>query len=277
VKQRLSSTMVGETLLKRMDASGFLGFDVWEFSARSLRRPYGRLFLTAVVLRHPWRSLAGLSVYGRDVRPARQACIAPVRVSSRAALNAGLAGTDWVVAMGFCEKPMDPLCPAGRFNHRCCVLEQPDRPELPAPCEKCRIRKVACHALAAGATLYIMTSAEDIARDLLFPSLLSPRDRYALISVCPYSVPPLTLAMAICGLHGWVLPYAGGDCPDFTAWARADQGIKLEQTFPSDSAHQRLIGLMRDLAELRSGAGRAAARHFRQSGPVYVPAGVTGS
>jgi hypothetical protein len=263
--------MVGENLLKRMDARGFLGFDVWEFSVRSLRRPYGRLFLTAAVLRHPWRSLAGLSAYRRDLRPARKTSIAPVRVSSRTALNAGLAETGWVVAMGFCEKPMDPPCPAGRFNHRCRLLEEPAPPEPLMPCEKCRIREVAGCALAAGAALYIMTSAEDIARDLLLPSLLPARECHVLISVCPYSVPPLTLAMAICRLHGWVLPYAGGDCPDFAAWARADQGIKPERTFPSDSAHRRLIGFMQDLAALRSGADRAALPHFRQSGHMYVP------
>ena len=264
--------MAGDSLLRRMDASRFLGFDVWEFSARSVRRPYGRLFLTAVVLRHPWRMLAGVLAYRRRVLPARLADVTAVQVDSPADFPAALTDTGWVVGMGFCEKPTDPLCPSGRFNHRCWLLEQPVVPALPVPCGKCRIREVAHHALAAGAALYIMTSAEDIARDLLLTSLRKAQMGQTVLSVCPYSVPPLSLAMAICRLRGWVLPYERGDCRDFSAWMLADGGIKEEQTSPSISAHQRLLALLSEVAALRAAAGRTNAQRFLPSGSMYVPA-----
>jgi len=264
--------MAGDSLLRRMDACRFLGFDVWEFSALSVLRPYGRLFLTAVVLRHPRRTLAGVLAYRRRVLPGRLADVTSVQADSRADFLAVLAGTGWIVAMGFCEKPTDPLCPSGRFNHRCWLLEQPVAPALPVPCSQCRIREIAHHALPAGAALYIMTSAEDIARDLLLTSLRKAQMTKAVLSVCPYSVPPLSLAMAICKLCGWVLPYERGDCRDFSAWMRADGGIKEEQTSPSVSAHQRLLSLLNEVAALRAATGRVNARRFLPSGPKYVPA-----
>jgi len=264
--------MAGVSLLRRLDACRFLGLDVWEFSARSVRLPYGRLFLTAVVLRHPFRTLAGLHAYRRRVLSARLADVAAVHVDSRADFLAGLADAGWVVGMGFCEKPMDPPCPSGRFNHRCWLLEQPVVPDLPVPCGECRIREVAHYALAAGAELYIMTSAEDIARDLLLISMRKARMAGAVLSVCPYSVPPLSLAMAICGLRGWVLPYARGDCRDFSAWLRADRGVKDERTSPSISAHQRLVVLLEEVAAVRAASGRGNAQRFRRSGSMYVPA-----
>ena len=264
--------MAGVSLLRRLDACRFLGLDVWEFSARSVRLPYGRLFLTAVVLRHPYRTLAGLHAYRHRVLPARLADVAAVHVDSRADFLAGLADAGWVVGMGFCEKPMDPPCPSGRFNHRCRLLEEPALPALPAPCGECRIREIAHHALAAGAALYIMTSAEDIARDLLLMSMRKAQMAGAVLSVCPYSVPPLSLAMAICGMRGWVLPYARGDCRDFAAWLRADRGVKDERTSPSISAHQRLVALLKEVAAVRAASGRGNARRFQRSGPMYVPA-----
>jgi hypothetical protein len=264
--------MAGDSLLRRMDACRFLGFDVWEFSARSVRLPYGRLFLTAVMLRHPFRTLAGVLAYRRHVLPARLADVTAVPVDSPADFPAGLADTGWIVGMGFCEKPLDPPCPSGRFNHRCWLLEQAAGPALPVPCGECRIREIAHHALAAGAALYIMTSAEDIARDLLLTSLRKAQMAQAVLSVCPYSVPPLLLAMAICRLRGWVLPYACGDCRDFSAWLRADRGIKDERTFPSISAHQRLLALLKEVAAVRAASGRRNAQRFERSGPMYLPA-----
>jgi len=263
--------MAGDSLLRRMDACRFLGFDVWEFSFRSLQQSYGRFFLTDVVLRHPLRTLSGLLAYRRRVVPARLADVAEVQVGSRAGFPATLAGTGWVVGMGFCEKPLDPPCPSGRFNHDCLLLEQPVNPALPAPCSDCRIREIARHALAAGAALYIMTSAEDIARDLLLTSMRQSRMAYAMLSVCPYSVPPLSLAMTICGLRGRLLPYARGDCRDFSTWLRADRGTKEEQTTPSGSAHQRLLAFLHEAAEVRAAAGLGKALSFRRSGAMYVP------
>jgi len=258
-------------LFRRMDKARFLGFDVWEFSWRSLGCSYGRLFLRAVVLRHPLLTLAGARKYRRIVLPARQPDLSPVDVHSRGEF-AGLPPEEaWVVGLGFCEKPMDPPCPAGRFNHRCRLLEQEQSAPAPEPCHECRIAHVAAQALAAGASVYIMTSAEDIARDLLLPSLRAGAYRTAVLSVCRYSLPPFTLAMAICGVRGWVFTYSSGDCRDFAAWSRADIGLKQERTFPSDEGRWRLVELLKEAAENRCAAGLQPARRFRWAGNLYVP------
>ncbi len=55
-------------LLKRLDDAAFLGFRIWEFSFRSLRRRYALTFLHHIVLRHPANAIAGVSKYRRLVR-----------------------------------------------------------------------------------------------------------------------------------------------------------------------------------------------------------------
>ncbi len=264
---------MGASLLKRMDSAVILGLDVWDFSVRSLARPYGRLFLRAVVMRHPWLTMKGLNSYRRKVRPARQPEVAPVEREGRAEPPGVLAAGPVVVGMGFCEKPLEPPCPAGRFNHRCLVLERRDAPGLQAPCDSCHIPSVAGCALRGGAAVYIMTSAEDIARDLLIPSLRSPRGARFILSLCPYSIPPLTLGMAICRGSGWVLPYGKGDCRDFSSWSRADIGIKPERTCLAVGAMKRLLVLLENLRRLRAEAGLAEGWRFEVSGNLYVPAG----
>ncbi len=261
--------MWGERLLKWMDDVAFLGFDVWEFSVRSLPRPYGRLFLRAVMLRHPLRTLAGWGAYRRRVRPARRADVAPVGVASEAAFGAELAAGDWLVGMGFCQKPLAPPCPAGRFNHRCWLLTRLGGADPPPACRACHVREVAVRALPAGATVHIMTSAVDIARDVLLPGLRGRGPRRVVLSVCPYSVAPMSLALTICGLRGLVLAYGRGDCRDYAAWVRADEGVKLEQTFLPPATHRRLLALLEGVAAAR---GPVAARRFVEVGNLYVPA-----
>jgi hypothetical protein len=88
-----------------------------------------------------------------------------------------------------------------------------------------------------------------------------------LLSVCPYSVPPLTLAMTICGICGIVQSYSEGDCRDFAMWTRADEGDKPEQTDLPPAAHTRLLDFLDRVA---------AARHeqpesYVEQGSFYVP------
>ncbi|MCP5111355.1 MAG: hypothetical protein GY953_11030, partial [bacterium] len=157
--------MVGDTWLKRADKQELFGFDVWEFSLRSLRRPYGRLFLRSVLMRHPLRAMAGLRTYRRKIRLARDSDHALVGLPSWDELAVG----PWVVGLGFCEKPIEPPCPSGRANHRCWLLGQEKIESLPAPCRQCAVREVSEHALPAGATVHVMTSASDFADDVLLP------------------------------------------------------------------------------------------------------------
>ncbi|MFB3777734.1 MAG: hypothetical protein ACE141_08985 [Bryobacteraceae bacterium] len=244
------------------------GFDVWSFSARSLLRPYGKMFLQSVVLRHPFRFLSGLREYRLRTRPARSMDHAMVGISSWDGLAAEAIGGEWVVGMGFCQKPIEPPCPSGRFNHRCWFLTRAEGSALPPACRACQVRDIAERALPAGAALYAMTSAADIASDLLLPVLRSGVPRLSLLSVCPYSVPPLTLAMTICGLRGIVQSYSEGDCRDFATWLRADEGDKREQTHLPPAAHTRLLDFLDRVAAAR----REQPRRYTQQGNLYVPA-----
>ena len=263
--------MAGARLLQSLDGRAFLDLDVWEFSLHSLWRPYGRLFFRSVLLRHPWRALAGLRTYRRRIRPGRRPGYSPIGEVSPEALEAELASSEWVLGVGFCEKPLDPPCPSGRFNHRCWLLAQPDADTPPAACQRCRIREVAMHALPAGATVHVMTSAVDFAHDVLLPGLRSGCVRPVVLSICPFSVPPITLALTICGFRGLALSYTPGVCQDFVAWVRADEGFKPEQTGPSLETHHRLLALLDRVAALRSGKGSTGPRRFRERGNFYVP------
>ena len=262
--------MIGSALLRWMDEKAVLGFDVWDFSMRSLGRRYGRLFLGSIVLRHPARALAGLYAYATRVRRSRQSGVAAVDVSV-AAFPSELADGDWLVGVGFCQKPLDPLCPSGRFNHRCWLAAQPPEVEPPPACRQCQVREVLRSALPAGATVHIMTSAADLARDLLLPGIRRTGPRNAVLSLCPYSVAPMTLALAICGLRGLVLSYDAGHCRDFAAWVRADAGDKPERTFLLPDTHRRLLGLLDEVAHLRAERRLSQPCRFREEGNLYVP------
>ncbi len=263
--------MPDTNLLQKMDSVAFGGFDVWEFSVRSLFRPYGRLFLSSVLLRYPRQTLRGLIAYRRRVRLARQKEMAIVGLGRQSDFPTLLPEHGWTVGMGFCEKPLDPPCPSGRFNHRCWLLEQPGIRDLPRPCMRCHVREISRHLWATGGRLYIMTSAEDIARDLLLPALRSSTGSYAVLSVCPFSIPPLTLAMTICQLYGWVLPYGRGYCCDFAAWTLADRGEKPEQTSLQDSSQQRLIQLLDRVINQRKRRVSSLTGRFKPAGHFYVP------
>jgi hypothetical protein len=174
---------------------------------------------------------------------------------------------EWLVGIGFCQKPLDPPCPSGRFNHQCWFLTRPQGAALTPACRVCQIREIAERALPAGAALYVMTSAADIARDLLLPALRRAVPGRVLLSVCSYSVPPLTLAMTICGLGGIVQSYSEGDCRDFAMWGRADEGDKPEQTHVPPAAHTRLLEFLDRVA----GARREQPRRYVETGNLYVP------
>jgi len=259
-------------LLRQMDASAALGIDVWDFSARSLLRPYGRLFLGGLLLRHPLRLFAGLREYAARVRSNRLNSVAAVGIGCHKAFERELHEGEWLLGMGFCQKPLAPQCPSGRFNHQCQLLSLPGGVAPPVACQACHIRELAERALPAGASIYIMTSAADVARDLLLPALRGPSPRRAVLSVCLYSVPPLSLAMTICGVRGTVESYSEGDCKDFATWVRADEGDKREVTRLAPESHGRLLKLLGRVADARRKKGEVPARRFEQRGNFYCPA-----
>jgi hypothetical protein len=267
---KVNRRMLRVPMYKRMDQAAFLGFDVWDFSLRSLARPYGWRFLASVLLRHPWRSLAGMRMYRRRIRPAQDVSGTPVGIVSRDSFLNELVEGDWMLGLGFCEKSLEPSCPAGRFNHRCWLLEQAQYEQFPRACRDCHVRELAMRALEAGAALHIMTSAGDVARDLLIPALRGIPWR-TVMSICPFSIPPMSLALAISGCRGLIFGYKHGACSDYSAWDQADRGIKPEQTSLAPHIREGLHGLLHEVASLRMSRGRKPARHFTPAGNFYYP------
>jgi hypothetical protein len=264
-------------LLEWMDRHAVGGFDVWDFSYRSLGRPYGRMFLRDVVLRHPLRTVAAVYDYVKHRRSSRLDGAVLVNTDSTQGFRAELADGDWLVGIGFCQKPISPPCPSGRFNHKCWWLAQSEATEPPSACRECQVREVALHALPAGATVHIMTSAADLARDLLLPSLDGKGPKKVVLSLCPYSVGPMSLALRICGLRGMILSYNEGHCGDFAAWVRADEGNKPERTFLRPDTHHRLVGLLDQVADARREKGMATPDRYFEQGNLYAPVSESGS
>ena len=255
-----------------------------DFSLHSLPHSYGRLFLRRILLRHPRRSASGLWHYLRQDQSEAGEC--------QLIDNAGIgfvpgAATDpgrLLVATGYCQKPLALAnshdgCPAGRFNHDCLCLPTlrlgppAEIPGDPA-CKHCFVRTLGHAALRAGACFAILTSALDIANDILLPALEEGRFTHCLLAACPYSLAPLGLALSVCSVDGYVLTFGTGACTDFRQWLRADQGLRPEQTTLSDRSAGKMLRLLNLIAELTPGRGRLAG--FEHRGNIYKPsAGVS--
>lgn len=264
-------------MLSRLDDSAFLGFKVWDFSLRSLRRRYGLTFLSRVILRHPLKAMAGMSKYRRLVRtnPERSdVTILFEGAEEDLARRLYTARTDLLVAVGFCQKPMDPPCPARRPNHDCIFLEELDLVEAAEPvreaCLRCNVRTIGLRALLAGANMHIMTSALDIARDVMIPSVEHQLFRSAVLCLCPYSGQAIALPLLVCGIEGLLVGYSSGNCMDYEQWLQADRGIKDEITTLSGSAHEKVLTLLGDLAAEREKEGVRCTRFLRH-GNIYIP------
>jgi hypothetical protein len=269
-------------LLARLDASSFLGIRVWDFSFRSLTRRYGLTFLVRIVGRHPLRALEGLLRYRRPPHlRADQYGIAMVGEGPREELESHLAEAKahLLVAVGFCQKPLVPLCPAGRPNHDCVYLDALDLENMVQPdhaaCQECDIRTLGTLALGAGASMHIMTSALDIARDVMLPAVDRGRFRRFILCLCPYSVQAITLPLMICGLEGYLVRYASGNCADYDQWLQADRGIKNERTALAPEVHTRVYSLLEWIAGERAREGECYAR-FRRRDNIYEPVLVPG-
>ena len=91
------------------------------------------------------------------------------------------------------------------------------------------------------------------------------------MSICPFSIPPMSLALAIAGWRGLIFGYEHGACSDYSAWDQADRGIKPEQTSLAPHIREGLHGLLHEVASLRMSRGRKPARHFTPAGNFYYP------
>jgi len=203
-----------------------------------------------------------------------------LHAGTEADLQAEIVDADggFVVALGFCQKPVGGPgagCPAGRFNHDCHVLVRSDllgirAARLPIPCRGCDVRLIGTAALQAGAAVYIMTSAADIARHIFIPTLESDRFRYGLFLQCPYSIPAMALPLLICRIRSLLVGYGEGDCSDYAQFSLADEGTKDERTCLNPPAHARVLGFLEDVASARRARG-SRYTCFHREGFVYVP------
>jgi hypothetical protein len=264
-------------LLSRMDASAFLGFRGWDFSFRSMSERYGLTFLRQVALRHPWRTLRGALKYRRlACQHMGQHGATRMFESSDAEFMRHLceAKTGLLVAVGFCQKPLAPPCPARRPNHDCVYLDkldlQTEGRKVHAACEGCDIRTLGTLALRAGASMHIMTSALDIARDVMIPSVNHGRFQNVIMCLCPYSVRVIALPLTICGLEGYLMGYASGACATWDQWLLADRGIKREMTMLGSTSHDSVVSVLEMIAHARAMEGLSYAS-FRRKGNIYEP------
>jgi hypothetical protein len=277
VRDKGSINKNSHALLARMDASAFLGYRGWDFSFRSMRQRYGRTFLGQVALRHPWRTFRAMMKYRRLLSGHReQEDMTRMFEGSDAEFVQRLceAKTGLLVAVGFCQKPLSPACPAQRPNHDCVYLDkldlQTEGVEVHSACEGCDIRTLGTLALRAGACMHIMTSALDIARDVMIPSVDHGRFQKVIMCLCPYSVRVIPLPLTICGLEGYLLGYDSRACANWDQWLLADRGIKREMTMLGSSAHDLVVCALETIARVRATEGLSYTSYQRE-GNIYEP------
>lgn len=237
---------------------------MWAFCLHSLLREYGWQFFRRIACPHPVRTV-------RAVRSARALDVSGgMTVLPGGRSPEGLCdGAQSIVGLGFCLKPMDPPCPAGRPNHDCVYLEQfpaAGASDMPPACRQCAIREFGTLALGASAACYIMTSAKDILFDVFAPALEEGQFSAGLFVLCRYSLKPFAVGLLAAGVRGWLVPFEAGDCRDYRTWLQADRGIKREQTAISEENRHAIRGLLRDAAREPAGVAR-----FQRRGNVLYP------
>lgn len=266
-------------LLRRLDDAGFGGVRIWEFGFRSLPRRYSWLFFWKAVLAHPAKAVRGLRRYRQfvlsraDKAPGSTSFLAaPDEAAFRRSVYSREARP--LVGLGFCLKPYDPgdpsaTCPSGRANHECLFLQRGERTPV---CAGCAIHHLGICCLAAGCPVYIMTSAQDIARDFMLPQVRCGAFPSAILLLCPYSVQAIILPLFICGIDSLLPEYATGSCADYGQWLRADRGFKEERTTLSPESEKRLLGWLEKLETgERKGEPKRKGRRFIRGGNIFYP------
>jgi hypothetical protein len=214
----------------RRSSSPYFRLSLWSFCLRSVFKEYGNSFLLKIVLLHPLKTLKGIRRYGQLSvgNSSSGRTISPIDSGSR-----WKGGKRSIVGIGFCAKPLEPLCISERANHDCAYFEHHlhlSKNPAPSPCQNCLVREIGLGALSSKSDFYIMTSAKDILADLFLPALHSNTYETALLGLCHFSFEPFKIALFISGIGAFLFPFEKGDCKDYRTWRKADKGIKDTQT-----------------------------------------------
>lgn len=200
---------------------------MWAFCLQSFFREYGWQFLKQVALPHPVKTARALFT--------SESLDFSEKITSVSAEKNGqiLEHERSIVGVGFCLKPMNPICISGRPNHDCYYLENlfpSETLNIPQCCRRCVIREIGIMTLKANAAFYIMTSASDILSDVFTPSLNERRFTSGFFILCRYSMRSFAVGLLVSGIRGRMFPFESGDCLDYKTWLLADRGIKGERT-----------------------------------------------
>jgi hypothetical protein len=259
--------------LETLDRKSFLNFHIWEFSFHSFFKEYARIFFLEAMLNHPGRTILGLRNYRRFIRSQENLFLRYrklLAVPKEAAFVERIKDpeTSPLFGLGFCLKPYNPKdrgssCPAGRANHECLYLERGQTREV---CSSCAIFEIAEKCLRTGCSVYIMTSAKDIARDFLIPQIKKRSFPAAALLLCPYSLQAILPALFICGIKAFLFAYDAGYCKDYEEWRRADLGQKEERTKLSPDSWEKLFYLF-DLKD----ESALPFHTFQREGNIFYP------
>jgi hypothetical protein len=240
-----------DRIFDRLDRKSFLHFHIWEFAYQSFFKEYARLFFLKAMLKHPLKTASGLKAYHRFIKSKEN--LFPQYQKSLAIPDEGTfkdqirqQRTKPLLGLGFCLKPHDPeegsrSCPSGHANHECLYLETGETKNV---CLGCDIYEIAKQGLGSGCSVYIMTSAKDIAIDFLLPQINKGLFPSAILLLCPYSVQAILPSLFICGIDAYLLAYESGSCKDYKEWRLADLGTKPDRTTLSHESSGKLFDLL---------------------------------
>jgi len=223
------------------------------FCLHSVFREYGLKFLRRIAAPHPVRTAKAFLQAGKIDVSGNMICLP----------GPCLSDEHWIVGVGFCLKPMDPLCPAGRANHDCHLFEHPALSDSPT-CRNCLIRELGMLTLKTGSAFYVMTSARDVLLDVFEPSLREGLFTSGLFVLCRYSVQPFAVGMLASRIQGYIFQFNRGDCRDYKTWLLADRGIKNEQTEIIDSTRATIGEILKNASKRSIPAVR-----FKKRGNIF--------
>jgi len=258
-------------LMKHLDTVSFLGIDIWDFSCRSLFKEYGFLFFSKAVLPHPVKTIKGLIRYRTFLmtEPSSQDSLPRSPLEKNVLLEKMRENpSNILVGLGFCLKPFhskktDSSCPSGRANHDCFYL---DNGETRSVCTGCTIFKISEKSLERDFRVYIMTSAEDMARDFLIPQIVSEKFPLSILFLCPYSVQAILPALFICKADSFLIPYSKGNCKTYAQWRKADLGHKEEVTELDSSTWKKVLDIFEKMD-----AAKPRPQSFKRVGNIFFP------
>ncbi|MFB0565930.1 MAG: hypothetical protein ACETWK_09670 [Candidatus Aminicenantaceae bacterium] len=256
-----------------LDKISFLQINVWEFSYLSLFREYARLFFLKAMLSHPQKTIQGFCRYQNLVKSEKYSLTKPKSIISIPDESIFIEKVKKqrsmpIVGLGFCLKPdkqenFPSSCPSGRANHDCLYLEKGET--YPA-CNSCSIREISIKCLNSGYSVYIMTSARDIALDVLIPQINQGKFPSAILFLCPYSINAIIPALLICEIDMVLFPYSSGYCQEYHQWLQADIGIKKERTTLSTESIKKLLYILD-----KTGKNIRQFQRFKRQGYIFFP------